>query len=232
MDGSEPPIDPAKLRAAVRRMGKDYAYLMLEDAIELLPQAGLRQLIGSYIDVETLHADYGEASAGSLRASVEAFARASLAGEYFEPFDVDSRNYTLRSAGTLSWIAECRRLFDRFARTAPSADPPEVRGAFEILFGLLDRVDECRDDVVFFADEGGSWQVGVDWEAVLPAWFAVLAATTEPEDFARLVFERVRRHRSHGAPELLAIAGTAATPAQRAALQRIAVTLEAGRGTR
>lgn len=26
-------------------------------------------------------------------------------------------------------------------------------------------------DVIFFADEGGSWQVGVDWERVLPPWF-------------------------------------------------------------
>ena len=211
-------------------MGKDYAYLMLEDAIELLPQAGLRQLVGPYIDVETLQAD-GDASAGSLRASVEAFARASLAGEFYEPFDVDSRNFTRRSAGTLSWTAECRRLFERCARDDSSVAPTEVRGVFDILLGLLDRVDECLDDVVFFADEGGSWQVGVDWQVVLPAWFAVLAATTEPEEFARLVVERVRRHCSHKAGELLAIAGTASTPAHRAALERIAATPRGERET-
>jgi hypothetical protein len=41
--------------------------------------------------------------------------------------------------------------------------------AFEIVFGLLDHIDECQDDVVFFADEGGSCQIGFDWEKVLPA---------------------------------------------------------------
>jgi hypothetical protein len=228
MDRSERTIDRAKLRSAVRRMGKDYAYLMLDDAIELLPQDGLRRLIGPYVDVATVRADDGAPSAGSLHLSVEAFARASLAGGYYDPFDVDSRNFNQRSAGTLSWTAECRRLFERCARADSSAAPTEVRGAFDILFGLLDRVDECLDDVVFFADEGGSWQVGVDWEVVLPAWFTVLAAAAEPEEFARHVVERVRRHCSYRAVELFAIAGTVATPVQRAALQRIAAASWSG----
>jgi hypothetical protein len=232
MDCPERPIDRSKLRAAVRRLGKDYAYLMLEDAIDQLAQAALAQLFGPYIDVKTLRADDRDAPAASLRASVEAFARASLAGEYFEPFDVDSRNFTQRSAGTLSWTAECRRLFERCARADSSAVPTEIRGAFDVLFGLLDRLDEGQGDVVFFADEGGSWQVGVDWEVVLPAWFAPLSATAQPEEFARLVVERVRRHCSHRAAELLANAGRAATPAQRAALQRLPVTSAAGRELR
>jgi hypothetical protein len=213
-------------------MGKDYAYLMLEDAIELLPHAALGQLLGQYIDVETLRSDDADASEGSLRASVEAFARASLAGEYYDPFDVDSRNFTQRSAGTLSWTAECRRLFERCARADSSSTLADVRRAFDTLFGLLDRVDECPDDVIFFADEGGSWQIGVDWEGVLPAWFAVLASTTEPEEFARLVVERVRRHCSYKPAELLRVAGATATPAQRAAMERLAVTSEAERETR
>lgn len=232
MDRPERPIDRGKLRAAVRRLGKDYAYLMLEDAIELLPQAALAQLFGPYIDVKTLRPDDSDGPTASLRASAEAFAQASLAGEYYEPFDIDSRNFTQRSAGTLSWTAECRRLFERCARADSSVAPTEVRGAFDILFDLLDRVDEGQDDVVFFADEGGSWQVGVDWEAVLPAWFVVLSTTAHPEEFARLVVERVSRHCSHKAAGLCASAGRAATPAQRAALQRLAVTSAAGRSIR
>ena len=38
----------------------------------------------------------------------------------------------------------------------------------DILFGLLNHIDKGNDSVVFFADEGGSWQVGVDWAKVLP----------------------------------------------------------------
>jgi hypothetical protein len=37
-----------------------------------------------------------------------------------------------------------------------------VRRAFDILFDLLDRFDDADDRMVFFADEGGSWMVGID----------------------------------------------------------------------
>jgi hypothetical protein len=37
-----------------------------------------------------------------------------------------------------------------------------VRCAFDIVFELLDRFDDADDRMVFFADEGGSWMVGID----------------------------------------------------------------------
>jgi hypothetical protein len=38
------------------------------------------------------------------------------------------------------------------------ADPAEVRGAFDILFGLLDYIDECNDDVIFLDRDLGAAQ--------------------------------------------------------------------------
>ena len=77
---------------------------------------------------------------------------------------------------------------------AKTADPAEVRQAFDIIFGLLDRIDECREDIIFFADEAGAWQVGVHWEKVLPPWFKVLSATAEPEEYAQRIVGLLKRH--------------------------------------
>ena len=55
----------------------------------------------------------------------------------------------------------------------------------DILLGLLNHMDQGHDDIIFFADEGGSWQVGVDWPKVLPVWFKVLSVTAEPEEWDR-----------------------------------------------
>jgi len=93
-----------------------------------------------------------------------------------------------------------------------------VREAMDILFGLLDHIDECRDDVIFFADEGGSWQVGVDWKRVLPAWFKVLSITASPEDFAKRITTLLSHHYSYGRDQMLAIARQIATPEQCKAL--------------
>jgi hypothetical protein len=38
----------------------------------------------------------------------------------------------------------------------------------EVAVGFVLSHHECPDDYMF-ADEGGSWQVGVDWDRVLPA---------------------------------------------------------------
>ncbi len=66
--------------------------------------------------------------------------------------------------------------------------------AFEILFGLLDSLEDGTGEGIFFAEEGGSWMVGVDWKKVLPAWFRVLAATAAPAEFAQRTEAMVRHH--------------------------------------
>lgn len=47
-------IDRDKLRAAIRRLGNQYVYDMLDDAIELLPPSKLAKLVGKYLDVKSL----------------------------------------------------------------------------------------------------------------------------------------------------------------------------------
>ena len=103
--------------------------------------------------------------------------------------------------------------------------PTEVREAMDILFGMVSHIDECRDDIIFFADEGGSWQVGVDWARVLPAWLKVLSATAGPKEFAAQITTLLSRHYSYGRDKMLAVARRTATPHQRKALAE----LEAGR---
>jgi hypothetical protein len=77
----------------------------------------------------------------------------------------------------------------------------------DMLFGLLTHIDEGRDDVIFFADEGDSWQVGVDWAKVLPVWFRVLSATAEPEEYVKRITTLLSCHYCHGRDKMLAIAG-------------------------
>ena len=89
----------------------------------------------------------------------------------------------------------------------------------ELLFELLDEIDRGSDKVIFFADEGGSWQVGVDDVKVLPAYFTSLAATTLPEEYAARVREMVQEYGSYKAERVLRAARQAANVDQRKALR-------------
>jgi len=214
-------IDRDKLRAEVRKLGNQDVFSMLNDAIELLPPAKLRKVAKKYFDLKRLRPGAEQVTNPSLLTDVKRFEKASLAGEYYESFGVNSKNWKQKSTGTSSWIAEFRRLLDRCVINASKSNPVEVREAMDILFGLLNHIDKGHDDVIFFADEGGSWQVGVDWAKVLPVWFKVLSATAEPEEYAQRITALLSCHYRYGHDKMLAIARRTATTHQRKALAEV-----------
>jgi hypothetical protein len=210
------PLDREKLRTAIRTMGGDYIFYMLDDAITLLPEAKLRNLIGSYLDATDLCSDGTKKQ--NLLADAKSFQKASLSGSYHNGSAGRGMNREEDPIETLSWIADCRRLLDRCTKQTARRNAAEVCQTFEIVFGLLDHIDECHDDVVSFADEGGSCQMGFDWEKLLPAWFNALSATVEPAEYARRIDAVLNRHYALGHTRMLAVARNTATPAQRKAL--------------
>jgi hypothetical protein len=190
-----------------------------EITIDPLPQAKLLRLVKRSIDPSRLEPD-GTAK-GNLLSDVKAFEKASLAGEYSESFNVNSKNYMEKSTGTRAWIADCHRLLDCCVAQEKKGDPADLRQAFDIIFGLLDHIDECLDDVIFFADEAGSWQVGVDWNKVLPSWFRVLSATAGPEEYAERITALLEHHCNSESEKMLTVALRTATPQQRKAVSEI-----------
>jgi hypothetical protein len=158
---------------------------------------------------------------GTLLSDVKAFEKASLAGEYYESFAVNSKNVMEKSLDTRAWIAECHRLLDRCVAQAKTDPPFEVCTAFDIIFGLLDHIDECLDDMIFFADEAGSWQVGIDWENVLPAWFRALSTTAAPREYAGRITALLKHHCNYASTKMLVIAQKIATTEQRRALSEV-----------
>jgi hypothetical protein len=211
-------IDRDKLRAEVRKLENERVFFMLDDAIEHLPTAKLHRIAKKYLDLNRLRPDAEQGTRPSLLTEVKRFEKASLAGEYYEAFDVNSKNYMEQSRGTSAWIADYLRLLDHCVINARKSPPVEVRESMDILFGLLNHIDEGHDDVIFFADEGGSWQVGVDWAKALPVWFKVLSATAEPEEYAARITTLLSCHYRYGRDKMLAIALRTGTMHQRKAL--------------
>lgn len=210
-------IDRDKLRAVVRRLDLDSCIDVLNDALAMLPSTRLKHLAERHFNVPSLLVSTLGPSA--LLAEICAFDKASRAGEYYEDFNVNSKNFMEVSGGTKTWIAECERLLACCVKAVGKKGAAKLREAFEIIFALLEHVDKCLDDVVFFADEAGSWQVGVDWMEVLPAWFVCLAPTVEPDEYARRVVGVVDRFASYYRDSLLSIAAETGSPEQKKTLE-------------
>ena len=176
MTDPSPPIDLDKLRRALRCLGDETMFLVLDDLLDDLPPPVLQRLAARWL-----------------------------------------RHIDLRpDPGPPPTLLDRVRAFDAAARH----DPRATRPAFDILFALLHHVDECHDDIVSWSDEGGVQTLDIDWRNVLPAWFACLAATAEPDEFASLALDTVGAFDCGGRGRHEVTALAAGNAAQRAALTR------------
>lgn len=212
-------IDIEKLGVALRRMSRGNLLLVAERAVEIVPRAKLHQLVGDLVRLDDLAE--GKRGTAPLLEEVRRFHDASLEGEYYEDFLVNSKNFMSKSEGTEEFIAEFDRLLGKCVKAAAKTPPAPVREAFELLFALLRQIDEDPDRLVFFADEGGSWQVGVNWREALPPYFLCLAEDASGEDYAREVDRLIRDFSEYERPRHLAAARRVANAEQKAALRRL-----------
>lgn len=217
-------IEWKTLEPALRRLKKDELLHVLREAYDALPASRAVSVFGEYVDLTARNAPARSGKRATPRRLLEAVQRFhadSLKGQYYESFNVNSKNYMETSEGTELWMRECRQLFDTCVEHSGKGHHADVCRAMDLLFGLLKQLDSGDDEMVFFADEGGSWQVGVDNGNVLPAYFTSLAAMTEPEAYAARVVEIIDAHASYSAEKFLKAARKVANAAQRSALTRM-----------
>ena len=212
-------VDLEKLRVALRRLSPGNLLVVADRAIETVPRAKLRALVGDMARLDELAQT--KSGAAPLLDEVQKFHAASMGGEYYESFGVNSKNFMEKSEGTEAFIVEFDRLLGKCIRAAEKGPRPPVREAFELLFALLRRIDEDPDSVVFFADAAGSWQVGVDWRAAVPAYFWCLADGASGDDIARDVDRTISDFADYERPRHLVAARRVPTAEQKAALRRL-----------
>lgn len=144
-------------------------------------------------DLEVLLADHergtptpeGPHREDSLVGAVEHFCTEARSGAYFQELWTKGKYRSfLPSPKTEEFGAKLTLLLDLCVAEAEDADPKEVCGAYEMLLGLLQEIDRFdRDDIVFWADEPGTWQLGIDWARVIPPYLRCLAKVLPPKEF-------------------------------------------------
>ena len=216
---SRRPTDLEALRRTLRRLPRGNLLIIAQRAAELVAPSKLEALLGNFV----LLKEFAQTSAVpvSVLDEVRRFHADVMSGEYYEAFDVNSKNSTQTSNGTQAFIAEFDRLAAKYIRVTKTEPRAAVRQAFELLFDLLGKVGQFDDDIIFFADEGGSWAIGVDWRSVLPAYFRCVAETVDATEYVLLVDQVITKYCNYERPRHLKAAMRVATAAQKAALRAL-----------
>jgi hypothetical protein len=215
-NGNTPAIDRDKVRAEARKLDGTGLRVWLDRAIDMLPDEAFPDLIEDYVWLKDVLAD--ERTRTDLLHTIRRFHRESVGGRYYQDFNVNSHNFMEKSRGTETFIAEHSRLIDACLKADRAGEVETVREGLRLLIDLMVRVDRCEDDIIFFADEAGSWQVGIDWKKVLPVWFRCLAPGADPYDWAEEVIDALNAFAGPDLDTLLEAAREIASAEQREAL--------------
>ena len=142
--------------------------------------------------------------------AAEEFKTESLAGVYWAPFNVNSKNYMQVPAETRAWFERLAEMLEDACLLTEQGDHAYAVACFDRLFALIDELD--RGTEIVFAEERGSWMLRADRKQCLAAYMTSLAATTTPEEFTQTALPFIR-HKSQisffaGAYEAAARVGT------------------------
>jgi hypothetical protein len=204
------------IRDMLSKVDESYRLELLYRAIDRLAEEHLVEIFGELIR----YADPDEVAGSTpdVFADVETFVEESERGGYYDSFEVNSQNCLDMSDGTARWIAECNRLLGRLDEVGEDEPTEDVAEAFDAIFALLRRINYGDDTIVFFADEGGAWQVGVAWQDVVPAWSRCLVTFETPESCADRMLALIDGFASFHHDEIVAAAAESLPAAHAQAL--------------
>lgn len=154
----------------------------------------------------------------SLLEDVKQFQRDSLAGAYYAPFDVNSKNFSHIPEETNAWFDRLGDLLSDCARLSQQGDHTCAVECFRILYELVGAMGSGEE--IVFADEYGTWMIPVDERRIIAAYLASLAAISTPEQYAAAALPLVRRDRMESfSKNTYGAALRAANKAQKARLK-------------
>ena len=154
----------------------------------------------------------------ALLGEIERFHRRSLAGVYYAPFDINSKNWRHVPEETKEWFERLGDLLQASCQLTAQGDHLHAMACFGALYEVIEAM-ESGDEIVF-GDEIGSWMIPGDERQYIAAYMTSLAATATPEEFTAVALPLIRRDNRHSfATQAYASAIGAATEAQKAHLE-------------
>ena len=121
------------------------------------------------------------ASAEETLAAVKTFYARSLAGDYYAPFDMNSKNFMDMPEETDAWFARLDALLIECTKLSNQGEFHAALEAFEQLYKLIDVFNSGKE--IVFADEAGMWMFAGDEKTYYTAYLKAAAHASSSDGF-------------------------------------------------
>jgi hypothetical protein len=123
--------------------------------------------------------------------TIEQFYERSMAGYYYAPFDINSKNFSDIPEETDAWFDEISDYLDDSSRLTDQGEHEMAVQCFKLLHDLIDKMEDS--DEIVFADEYGTWMITGDEKRFVKSYLSSLAAISTPEEYANGAIPLIKR---------------------------------------
>ena len=165
---------------------KEMLLALLDDAYDEMENEARYRVFGKHEkNAPLLHVDGDD-----LLFDVEYFYKSSLAGDYYRPFRINSRNFADVPRETEEWFEELGNYLQSATQLSNQGDHMEAVICFEILYRLIDRFEHGEE--IVFSDEVGTWMIEGDHSLPMRAYLTSLAVMSDPDQFTKAVIPLIK----------------------------------------
>ena len=129
--------------------------------------------------------------ARDIKKESEQFYKASIAGIYYAPFNMNSKNFSHIPEETEEWFEKLNDLLQASTQLTKQKEHKSAVESFEILYELIEKM-ECGEEIIF-AEEYGSWMIPGNEQEFLDAYISSLAEVKTSEEYAKIVIPLLKR---------------------------------------
>ncbi|MFO7971503.1 MAG: hypothetical protein R6U40_07115 [Desulfobacterales bacterium] len=126
-----------------------------------------------------------------LLATIEQFYQNSISGHYYDPFDINSKNFSQIPEETDAWFEELSDYLEDSSKLSDQGDHKIAVQCFKLLHELIDKMED--GDEIVFADEYGTWMITGDEKRFVKSYLSSLSVTSTPEKYANGAIPLIKR---------------------------------------
>jgi hypothetical protein len=166
---------------------KIFEYLGKQDQEKLLE---LLRLAFDTMNTNQRHEVFGEiiteippslVEGNKLQITIEKFYEKSLAGHYYAPFDINSKNFSDIPEETDAWFDEISDHLKDCSKLSDQGDHEIAVQCFKLLHELIDKMED--GDEIVFADQYGTWMITGDEKKFIKSYLTSLSMISTPEEY-------------------------------------------------
>jgi hypothetical protein len=178
---------------------KLFAYLKQQDANVLLGLLGncfdamsMQNIRDVFYHLEDKFVSQFPTDGNTVLENIQTFQKKSLQGDYYAPFDINSKNCMDIPEETEMWFEKLAELLLECTRLSAQGDHTIAVECFNKLFELMDQMESGNDEIIF-ADEYGMWMLPIYKKQYIKAYLESSAKILNPEEYVETILPLLSR---------------------------------------